>query len=221
MDIDLSPFLISFKLAFLTVLILFFIGMALGYFLAFSKSKLKPVFETLLNMPMILPPSVLGFYFLVLFSPDTFINRFFHLSFAFTFEGLLIASVLFNLPFMIQPVYSALKNLPESLSEASYTLGKSKWATFIHVLLPNIKPSVLSGIVMTFAHTVGEFGVVLMIGGNIPGKTRTISIAIYNEMESLNYTKAHLYSGILLVFSFAILLILYLINQKKSRGEIG
>jgi len=218
MEIDFFPFWISFKLAFLTVLILFFTGIALGYFLAFSRLKLKVVFETLLNMPMVLPPSVLGFYFLVLFSPDTFINRFFNLSLAFTFEGLLIASVLFNLPFMVQPVYSALKNLPKSLSEASYTLGKSKWETFIKVLLPNIKPSVLSGMVMTFAHTVGEFGVVLMIGGNIPGKTRTISIAIYNEMEALNYAKAHLYSGILLVFSFLMLFILYSINQKKSAG---
>jgi molybdate transport system permease protein len=128
--------------------------------------------------------------------------------------GLVIGSMIFSLPFMVNPIKAGFQSLPKSLSEASYTLGKSKTETLLRVLLPNVRPSILSAAVMTFAHTVGEFGVVLMVGGNIPGVTRLASIAIYGEVETLNYSAAHFYSFILLITSFSVLSILYLANKK-------
>jgi molybdate transport system permease protein len=132
----------------------------------------------------------------------------------FSFEGLLVASVIYSLPFMVHPVHSGLSSLSPSLKEAAYSLGKTKFQTLVKVLLPNIKPSLLTGIVLTFAHTVGEFGVVLMIGGNIPAKTRTASVAIYDEVEAFNYHNANVYAVILLILSFAILFTMYLVNRK-------
>jgi molybdate transport system permease protein len=155
---------------------------------------------------------------LLAFSPaNTFgalLEKWFDVRLVFSFEGLLIASVIYSLPFMVHPIQSGLVSLPSSLKEASYSLGKTKWQTLIRVLLPNIKSSLLTGIVLTFAHTIGEFGVVLMIGGNIPGKTRTASVAIYDEVETFNYHNANIYAVILLALSFAILFTLYLVNRK-------
>lgn len=170
-----SPFvetmLLTFKLAGVTTLILLFIGVALGYFLAHTRSKLKPFIEAIVSMPLVLPPSVLGFYLLLAFSPTNgfgaWIDEMFDLRLVFSFEGLVLASVIFSLPFMVHPIQSGFASLSRSLSEAAYLLGKSRLQTLWYVLLPNIKPSLLTGIVITFAHTVGEFGVVLMIGGNI------------------------------------------------------
>jgi len=214
--IDWSPLILTFKLAFITTLLLLVIAIPLAYWLAFSKSKIKPVFETLVSMPLVLPPTVLGFYMLVAFSPsNAFGNWLDHnlgLRLVFSFEGLVIASILYSLPFMVHPIQSGFANLPASLKEASYVLGKSKRATLYKVLLPNIKPSLLTGIVLAFAHTIGEFGVVLMIGGNIPDKTKVASIAIYDEVESLNYGAANTYSLILFAITFAILLLVYLVN---------
>jgi molybdate transport system permease protein len=171
-------------------------------------------------MPLVLPPSVIGFYMLLAFSPGNafgaFLEKYFDVRLVFSFEGLLIASVIYSLPFMVHPVQSGLASLSPSLKEASYSLGKTKWQTLIKVLLPNIKSSLLTGIVLTFAHTIGEFGVVLMIGGNIPGKTRTASVAIYDEVEAFNYHGANVYAGILMVLSFCILFIMYLVNRKMQ-----
>lgn len=136
------------------------------------------------------------------------------LQLVFSFEGLLVASVIYSLPFMVHPIQSGLASLPASLTEASYSLGKTRWQTLTRVLLPNIKPSLLTGIILTFAHTVGEFGVVLMIGGNIPGKTRTASVALFDEVEALNYHNANIYALILIILSFAILLALYITKRK-------
>ncbi|MEL6867891.1 MAG: molybdate ABC transporter permease subunit [Bacteroidota bacterium] len=213
---DWGPLILTFKLALLTTFVLFLLAIPLAYWLAFTKSRIKPVVETLVSMPLVLPPTVLGFYLLLAFSPSNafgnWLDECLGISLVFSFEGLVIASVIYSLPFMVQPIQSGLANLPKSLSEAAYVLGKSKITTLFRVLLPNIKASLLSGIVLAFAHTIGEFGVVLMIGGNIPDKTRVASIAIYDEVEALNYEAANTYSLLLFATTFVILLTVYLIN---------
>ena len=219
--IDLAPLWLTAKLALITTLILLVVSVPLSYWLAYSKFKLKSVVEAVVSLPLVLPPSVLGFYLLVAFSPQNafgeFLNQYFNIQLVFTFEGLIIASVLYSLPFMVHPIQAGLKNLPISLKEASFTLGKSKFTTLVKILLPNIKTSILTGIVLTFAHTVGEFGVVLMIGGSIPEETRVASIAVYDEVQAMNYDAANLYAGILFVFTFSVLLGVYLINNSFSK----
>jgi len=217
-DIDLTPFILTFKLALVTTAILFLIGVPLAYACTFTRRRWKYLIEPLISMPLVLPPTVLGFYLLVIFSPKAFLGNFLsktlHIDIVFSFSGLVIGSVLFSLPFMVNPIRAGFESLPRSLMEASYTLGKSRWETFLKVVIPNIKPSLLTGIAMAFAHTVGEFGVVLMLGGSIPGETRTVSIAIFNEVEALNYSTAATYSGILFSTSFIILFLLNIINKK-------
>lgn len=214
--IEWQPIILTFQLAFITTLILLVISIPLAHWLAFSRSRIKPVIETLVSMPLVLPPTVLGFYLLLAFSPNQgfglWMDEVLGIRLVFSFQGLVIASVIYSLPFMVQPIQSGLAHLPVSLVEAAYVLGKSKTTTLFRVLLPNIRPALLTGIVLAFAHTIGEFGVVLMIGGNIPGKTKLASIAIYDEVEALNYSLANQYSLFLLVVSFLILLTVYLIN---------
>lgn len=220
MNFDLSPLILTFKLACVTTLILLMVGVPLAYWVAFTRSRIKYIVEPLISMPLVLPPTVLGFYILLLFSPRSFLGGFldtaFNIKIVFSFLGLVIGSVLFSLPFMVNPVKAAFQNFPRALIEASYVLGKSRRETLLRVILPNIKPSLWTGIVMTFAHTVGEFGVVLMVGGSIPGVTRTASIAIFNEVEALNYANANFYSGVLFVIAFVILFIL---NVLKKTGD--
>lgn len=222
--LELSPLWLTLKLAFFTTLILFFIAIPLANWLSHNKTVFKTIAEVIVSMPLVLPPSVIGFYMLLVFSPGNsfgaFLQEYFDIKLVFSFEGLLIASIIYSLPFMVHPIQSGLSSLSPSLKEASYSLGKTKWQTLIKVLLPNIKPSLLTGIVLTFAHTVGEFGVVLMIGGNIPGKTRTASVAIYDEVEAFNYHNANVYAGILLALSFIILFVLYLYNRKLQQVKI-
>ena len=209
MNFDITPLFLTFKLALVTTVILTLIGIPLAYWISFTPRKWKYFIEPLISMPLVLPPTVLGFYILLLFSPRSFVGNFFetvlHIKIVFTFLGLVIGSVLFSLPFMVNPLKSGLQNFPKSLIEASYSLGKSRRETLFKVILPNMKPALLTGIVMTFSHTIGEFGVVLMIGGNIPGETRVASIAIFGEVEALNYANAHVYSAILFAISFMIL----------------
>jgi molybdate transport system permease protein len=220
LNLDWGPLLLTFKLAAITTLILFLLGLPLAYSLAFSRSRFKPLFEASVSMPLVLPPSVLGFYLLLAFSPQQglglWLAQTFDIRLVFSFAGLVIASVIFSLPFMVHPLQSGLQNIPYSLVEASRTLGKSDLHTLFRVLLPNIKSSVLAGLVMTFAHTIGEFGVVLMIGGNIPGVTKVASIAIYDEVESLNYAAAHTYALLLSIISFAVLLLVYTNNRRAA-----
>ena len=218
MNIDYGPLLLTFQLAFTTTFFLLILGIPLASFLAGITHKSKSILEAFISLPLVLPPSVLGFYLLLTFSPTgwlgSFLERVFDIRLVFSFEGLVVASILYSLPFMVQPIQAGLEALPASLKEASYTLGKSKLQTMFHVLLPNIKPSLFSGIVLSFAHTIGEFGLVLMIGGNIPEETKVASIAIYDEVETLNYEAAHVYSFILLLLSFTILLLVYIINKR-------
>lgn len=213
---DLQPLILTFQLAAVTTVILFIISIPLARWLASSSSKIKPIVETLVSMPLVLPPTVLGFYFLIAFSPGNsfgaWLNDWLGLKLVFSFTGLVLASVIYSLPFMVHPIQSGLSSLPTSFTEASSLMGKSKWDTLFKIQLPNIKASLLTGIVLAFAHTVGEFGVVLMIGGNIPGKTKVASIAIYDEVEALNYAAANFYSAVLFIITFCILLFVYLIN---------
>lgn len=213
-----GPLILTLKLAAVTTVILFFLAIPLAYWLSRTTSRIKPVIEALVSMPLVLPPTVLGFYMLLAFSPNnsfgSWLDEWLGIRLVFSFAGLVLASVLYSLPFMVHPVQSGLSSLPRSLSEAAYVLGKSRRTTLRKVLLPNIRPSLLTGIVLTFAHTIGEFGVVLMIGGNISGKTKVASIAIYDEVEALNYGAANMYSLILLGLSFVTLLIVYLVNGR-------
>lgn len=214
--IDLNPLVLTFKLAVVTTIILFFVSVPLAYWLAYSKSRVKPVIEALVSMPLVLPPTVIGFYMLLAFSPSNsfggWLENWIGLRLVFSFEGLVLGSVIYSLPFMVQPIQAGFSNLSPELKRASYVMGKSRLTTLNRVLLPNIKTSLLTGIVLAFAHTIGEFGVVLMIGGNISGKTRVASIAIYDQVESLNYEAANVYSLILFALTFIILLSVYLLN---------
>jgi len=215
---------LTFKLAGVTTILLLFIGIPLGYFLAYTKKRIKPIIEAFVSMPLVLPPSVLGFYMLVFFSPRDGFGRWldetFGLRLVFSFEGLVVASIIFSLPFMVHPIQSGFAALPKNLMDAAYTLGKSKLNVLFRVLLPNIRPSLLTGIVIAFAHTVGEFGVVLMMGGNIAGETKVASIAIYDEVEALNYGAANSYALTLFVVTFAILLFVYAVNKHFLKAEI-
>ncbi len=214
--IDWEPLILTFKLAFVSTVILLVISIPLASWLAGTNNRMKPVIESLISMPLVLPPTVLGFYLLVAFSPSNafgnWLDEWIGLRLVFSFEGLVLASIIYSLPFMVHPIQSGLSNLDSSLREAAYVLGKSKSTTLFKVLLPNIKPSLLTGIILAFAHTIGEFGVVLMIGGNIPGQTKVASIAIYDEVESLNYVAANIYSLILFAITFSILLVVYTVN---------
>lgn len=221
MEIEWAPLILTLKLSIITTSILLIIGIPLSYWLAFSKFRFKFIFEALVSMPLVLPPSVLGFYLLVAFSPNSligsFLDNYLGLRLIFSFEGLVFASIIFSLPFMVHPIVSGLQSVPVNIQEAAYTLGKSRLSVLKNILLPNIKPSLLSGIVLSFAHTIGEFGVVLMIGGNIPDETRVASIAIYDEVEALNYDTANFYALVLFAISFTVLVGVHYFNKKPLK----
>jgi len=222
--IDFSPFLLSFKLAGMTTAILFIVSLPLAWWLSQTHSKSKPFFEALTALPIVLPPSVLGFYLLVVLSPDSALGGFFEnligVKLIFSFTGLVLASCFYSLPFMVQPLQSGFESLNRHMLEASYLAGKSTLQTVLKVALPNIKPSLITALIITFAHTVGEFGVVLMIGGSIPDETKVASVAIYEMVEVMDYEKAHIYSAIMLVMSFIVLLAVYVFNHKQ-KAKIG
>jgi molybdate ABC transporter, permease protein len=216
----INTLLLTGRLASWTTIILFVVGFPLAYWLAYKRFWFKPIIEALISMPLVLPPTVLGFYMLVAYSPQNVFGRFlaehFNVRLAFSFEGVLIASVLFSLPFMIQPLQNGLTSIPRSFRETAYTLGKSECTTFVRVLIPNMIPSIITAAAMTFAHCIGEFGVVIMVGGNMPGETRVASIAIYDEVQAMNYQTANQYSFILFIISLLILTLIYSINGKKK-----
>lgn len=224
MAFDYQPIWLSLQLAFITTLLLLVIGIPLSSLLAFRSFRFKPVVEAVISLPLVLPPTVLGFYLLIAFSPNnllgSMLQNYFDVRFVFSFPGLVVGSMIYSLPFMIHPLQSGFQGMPKVFKEASYSLGKSKIQTLFQVVLPNMKPSILTAVVLTFAHTMGEFGVVLMIGGNIPDKTRVASIAVYDEVESLNYHAAHIYSIILLLVSFFILLLAYSRNKRFFKAGL-
>ena len=219
--LDFEPFILSFKLAGVTTLILFVIAIPVSWWLSQTKCRCKPFVEAVSSLPIVLPPSVLGFYILFTLSQNSPVGAFFEDTFGiklvFNFTGLVIASVFYSFPFMVQPLQGGFESLNKNMLEASYMAGKSRFETMYRVALPNIKPAVLTALIVTFAHTVGEFGVVLMVGGSIPGETKVASVAIYEFVETMDYAQAHLYSAIMLVMSFSVLLAVYLFNARHTR----
>jgi len=223
--LEFTPFMLSFKLASLTTLILFVISLPLSWYLSQTKSKFKPLIEAIIALPIVLPPSVLGFYILVVLSQNSpiglFFKEFFNLELVFNFNGLVVASCFYSLPFMMQPLQGGFESLNKNMLEASYIAGKGLLTTIFKVALPNMKPAVITAFVITFAHTVGEFGVVLMVGGSIPNETKVASVAIYEMVEIMDYSTAHIYSFIMLFVSFLVLLSVYTFNAKHSKSIGG
>jgi molybdate transport system permease protein len=221
---DLSPIWLTLKLAAITTLLLLIVGLPLAWWLSKGRSFFKTIIEAIITMPLVLPPSVLGFYLLLAFSPQHGLGKWlqdsFDVQFVFSFKGLVLASFIYSMPFMIGPIKSALQQLPASLAQASYTLGKTKWQTFKSLLIPNIKPSLLTAIILTFAHTLGEFGVVLMIGGNIPNVTRVASIAVYDSVERMDYAAANTYSLILFAITFIMVISVFVFNKYQAKSPL-
>ena len=218
--VDFGPIWLTFQLAAVTTAVLLLIGTPLAWWLAITSRWIKPFVEALTAMPLVLPPTVLGFYFLILFSESSPIGAFWVSitgeTLTFSFSGLVIASVIYSLPFMVQPLQTAFENMGKDSIEAAATLGSGPLDTFWHVVIPLSSRGFISGCVLSFAHTVGEFGVVLLIGGSIPNETKVVSIAIYEHVETLRYSDAHVLSALMIGFSFLVLLIVYLNNRRKQ-----
>lgn len=216
-----TPLLLSLKLSFVTMVLLFIAGIPLAYGLAFSRIRWKFLVESIVALPLVLPPTVLGFYVLMAVGGHSFIGQWYEAVFnktlAFSFQGLVLGSFLYSLPFAVQPFQTSFAGVDKKLLEASWSLGRSHLYTFFSVVLPLSRQGIITGCVLSFAHTLGEFGVVLMLGGNIPGITKVASVAIYDEVQSLNYGTANIYSAILLSFSFIILALVYFINRRFIR----
>lgn len=214
----LGPLWLSIQLGLTTVVVLLLIGTPLAWWLARGRSHFRTVVEAVVAMPIVLPPTVLGFYLLILLGPNGAIGSWWvqltEQTLTFTFSGLVIASVLYSMPFVIQPLQNAFEANGRRCLEAARTLGAGPLDAFFTVAVPMARRGFLTGIVMGFAHTLGEFGVVLMVGGNIPGETRVISIAIYDHVEALEYGKAHGMAAVLLVFSFLAMFLLYFLNRR-------
>lgn len=215
--VDMRPALLSLKLAGLTTLVLLLLGTPLALWLAFGRSRLRVFAESVVALPLVLPPTVLGFYLLIVLGPQGTIGATWEAlggdRIVFSFPGLVIGSVVYSLPFAVQPLASAFRAVDRRVLEAAATLGASRFDRFRSVILPCSRSGMLSALSLSFAHTLGEFGVVLMLGGNIPGRTKVLSIAIYDHVEQLDYTSAHLLSAGMLVTSFGILLGVQLLRR--------
>ncbi|WP_113906859.1 molybdate ABC transporter permease subunit [Aliidiomarina celeris] len=222
---DLLAIWVTLRLALISTFILLVISIPFAWWLSQTKSRTRPLFEAIVALPLVLPPTVLGFYLLVALGPNGPIGGSLealglnHL--AFSFSGLVIGSVIYSLPFAVQPLQNAFTAIPAKLLDVATTLRSNPWDRFWHVVIPLAKPGVISAAVLSFAHTLGEFGVVLMIGGNIPGETQVVSIAIYDHVESLNYERAHLLSIGLLIFSMLVLLAVYSVNGRNKLMSAG
>ena len=216
-----APLLLSLKLSSVTTLLLLALGVPFAYWLVFTRFRWKFLVESVVALPLVLPPTVLGFYLLMVIGGNSFIGQWYETVFnkplAFSFQGLVLGSFLYSLPFAVQPIQTAFSSVDKKLLEASWSLGRSNVYTFFRVILPLSRHGIITGCVLSFAHTLGEFGVILMIGGNIPGVTKVASVAIYDEVQSLNYGSANMYAAILLSFSFIILAAVYFINRRFVR----
>jgi molybdate transport system permease protein len=215
--IDWRPIFLTLKLAAVVCTILFLVGMPIASWLSSTRWRWKFMVESVVALPLVLPPTVLGFYILVALGSQSPVGRWYRTlsghGLPFTFAGLAIASVIYSLPFMVQPMAAAFGQVDRSLINASATLGASRWRTFFRIVLPLSVSGIVTGVVLSFAHTLGEFGVVLMVGGNIPGVTETISIAIYDNVQALNYSAANHMALILMAFSFVTLSLTYALNR--------
>ncbi len=224
-EADISALWVTLRLALITTVILLLLGTPLAWWLSRTQCKIKVLIEALVAIPLVLPPTVLGFYLLIMLAPDGPIGSFWQQlgggTLAFSFSGLVIGSVLYSLPFVVQPLQNAFSNIGNHYLEAASTLRASPINRFFTLVVPLAKPGFITAATLGFAHTVGEFGVVLMIGGNIPGETQVLSIAIYDHVESLEYANAHLLSAGLLVFSLTVLVLVYSLNrQSLSNGGL-
>jgi molybdate transport system permease protein len=219
---DLAAIRLTVELAGLVTILLLLIGTPIAWWLARTPSRWKGPVGAVVSLPLVLPPAVLGFYLLVLMGPNGPLGMLTQSAglglLPFTFPGLVVASVIYSMPFVVQPLQNAFEAIGERPLEAAATLRASKLDAFLTVAVPLAKPGFLTAAILGFAHTVGEFGVVLMIGGNIPGKTQVVSMAIYNRVEAMEYANAHVLSGILLAFSFVVLLALYTLNPNRKRA---
>ena len=217
-SVDLQPVWLTLQLSSITVIVLLIIGMPVAWWLSGTRSRLKIPIEAITALPLVLPPTVLGFYLLVLLGTNGVLGQgWIALSghpLSFTFTGLVIASCIYSLPFVVQPLQAGFEAIDRHTSEAAWMLGASRLKTFFTIVLPQARRGLLTAIVLGFAHTMGEFGVILMVGGNIPGKTQVISIAIYEQVEQMSYMTAHILSLSLLVFSFVVLVVVYSINRR-------
>ncbi|WGL17133.1 molybdate ABC transporter permease subunit [Microbulbifer bruguierae] len=223
-DTDLGAIWLTLRLATTVTLLLLVLGTPLALWLARTRSIFRGPVSAIVALPLVLPPTVLGFYLLVFMGPDGPMGKFTESlglgTLPFTFWGLVIASLIYSLPFVVQPIQNAIESQGPRPSEVAATLRAGPWDSFWHVTLPLAKPGIVTAAVLGFAHTVGEFGVVLMIGGNIPGETRVISVQIYDHVEALEYTQAHWLSVLMISFSFCVLLVLYLLRQRKSATDL-
>jgi molybdate transport system permease protein len=217
-EIELAPVALSLRLATVTVIVLLVLATPLAWWLAFTRNRVRTVVEAVVALPLVLPPTVLGFYLLVLLGPAGAIGRLWVQmtddTLTFSFAGLVVASVLYSFPFTVQPLQAAFEGVGKAPLEAAATLGAGPFDAFLRVASPLAIRGYVSAIVLSFAHTLGEFGVVLMVGGNIPGRTKVLSIAVYEHVETLEYTQAHLLAAGLLVFSFLVLLSVYVLNRR-------
>ena len=215
-----GPLWLSIQLALVTTLVLVLLGTPVAWWLSQTTTRWKPAIQAVVAMPIVLPPTVLGFYLLILLGPNGGIGSWWvqitGSALTFSFTGLVIASCVYSLPFAVQPMQNAFEALPRQYLERAWTLGASRLDAFFSVVVPLSVRGFVSGIVLSFAHTLGEFGVVLMVGGNIPGETRVVSIAIYDHVESLNYAAAHRMSLLLLVFAFVVLMAMFVFNRRWS-----
>ncbi|MBI4995669.1 MAG: molybdate ABC transporter permease subunit [Rhodocyclales bacterium] len=218
---DFAAIRLTVELASIVTLLLLLIGTPIAWWLARTPSRWKGPIGAIVSLPLVLPPAVLGFYLLVLMGPNGPLGALTQSLglglLPFTFAGLVVASVIYSMPFVVQPLQNAFEAIGERPLEVAATLRASKLDTFFSVVVPLAKPGFMTAAILGFAHTVGEFGVVLMIGGNIPGKTQVVSMAIYNRVEAMEYANAHVLSGILLAFSFVVLLSLYTLNRKGRK----
>ena len=216
----MTPLLLSLKLALVTSLVLLALGLPLAWWLAFTRFRLRFLAEALVALPIVLPPTVLGFYLLVVLGSQGWLGQAWQRmtghTLAFSFEGLVVGSVIYSLPFAVQPFTAALTGVDRRMLEASASLGAGAWRTFLRVTLPLAMPGILTGVALSFAHTLGEFGVVLMLGGNIPGKTQTASIAIFDNVQMLDYASAGRQSLTLMAISFALLVLIYGLDRGRS-----
>lgn len=224
-EADLAAVWLTLKLASIVTVLLLILGTPIAWWLARTRSRMKSVVGAVVALPLVLPPTVLGFYLLVAMGPNGPVGRATDAlglgTLPFTFPGLVIASVFYSMPFVVQPLQNAFEAIGERPLEVAATLRASPWDTFWSVVVPLARPGFLSGAVLGFAHTIGEFGVILMIGGNIPDKTRVVSVQIYDHVEAMEYAQAHWLAGGMLVFSFLVLLALYTFNPPALKGSKG
>jgi molybdate transport system permease protein len=223
MEFDWQPVWLTLQLAGITTLLLLIVGTPIAWWLARSSAWYKQPIAAVVALPLVLPPTVLGFYLLIMLGPQGPVGQLTQAvglgTLPFTFEGLVVASVIYSMPFVVQPLQNTFEALGNRPLEAAATLRASPWDRFMTVIVPLARPGFLTAAVLCFAHTIGEFGVVLMIGGNIPGETKVLSVAIYDHVETLEYDQAYLLSGGMLLFSFLVLMILYQVNGRLNRGQ--